>query len=416
MRILSVVQRYGNDVGGGAERSCAELAERLMMRGHAVEVLTTDAVTYGDWQPGFSSGRSVENDVVVHRLPVTTRMNAATFEPLNQRVIGAAFQGRHVPMFVQREWLQALGPVMTGIGDWVDANVERFDVICVHTLGYWHATAAITAIGGRRPVVLHPLAHDEPNLALPIFDAALRGADGFAFLTPEEQTLIERRAGRARPAAVIGLGIEPPALLDDHARRSIRSRLGLGESEAFLLCAGRVDHDKGVHALAAMWVQAPRGERPVLVVAGEIVHSLAASDVVRVVGALTRDELAASMAEAVAVVHPSPFESFAIVLAEAWAQGTPTLVNASCDVLVGQCRRSGGGLAWHDLAELEEQTEALCASPQLRAVLGERGRQAVAERMRWVDTMDRYEALLERVVLGPDVDPEGVASVNRGVP
>ena len=407
MRVLSVVQRYGDDIGGGAERSCAELAERLMKRGHVVEVLTTDARTYGDWKPGFSSGRSVENGVVVHRLPVTTRMNRATFDPLNQRVIGAALQGRHVPMFVQREWLHALGPVMTGIGDWVDANVERFDLISVHTLAYWHATAAIAAVRGRRPLVLHPLAHDEPNLALPIFDAARRGADGFAFLTPEEQTLIERRAGRARPSAVIGLGIEAPPVVDDRARKSIRSRLGLGASESFLLCAGRVDRDKGVHALAAMWAQARPDKRRLLVVAGEIVHPLAASDGVRVVGALTRDELAASIAEAVALVHPSPFESFAIVLAEAWAQGTPTLVNASCEVLVGQCRRSGGGLAWHDLAELEAQVDALCASPQLRAVLGERGRQAVAEQLRWVDTMDRYAGLLERVVLGSDVDPEG---------
>ena len=398
MRVLSVVQRYGNDIGGGAERSCADLAERLMTRGHVVEVLTTDARTYGDWKPGFSSGRSVENGVVVHRLPVTTRMNREMFDPLNQRVIGAALQGRHVPMVVQREWLQALGPVMTGIDGWLDANIERFDLISVHTLGYWHATAAMAAVRGRRPVVLHPLAHDEPNLALPIFDAALYGADGFAFLTIEEQTLIERRTGRVRPAAVIGLGIEAPPVVGDHARRSIRSRLGLGASDSFLLCAGRVDRDKGVHALAAMWAQARPDKRPLLVVAGEIVHPLAASDRVRVVGALTRDELAASMAEAIALVHPSAFESFAIVLAEAWAQGTPTLVNAACDVLVGQCRRSGAGLAWGDMAELEEQVEALGASPELRGVLGERGRLAVAAGTRWVDTIDRYEALLQRVV------------------
>ena len=179
MRVLAVVQRYGDDIGGGAERSCAELAERLMTRGHAVEVLTTDARTYGDWQTGFPSGRSVENGVVVHRLPVTTRMNREMFDPLNQRVIGAALQGRHVPMVVQREWLQALGPVMTGIDGWLDANIERFDLISVHTLGYWHATAAMAAVRGRRPVVLHPLAHDEPNLALPIFDAALCGHTSF---------------------------------------------------------------------------------------------------------------------------------------------------------------------------------------------------------------------------------------------
>ena len=39
MRILSVVQRYGDEVAGGAERHCRELATRLAARGHEVDVL-----------------------------------------------------------------------------------------------------------------------------------------------------------------------------------------------------------------------------------------------------------------------------------------------------------------------------------------------------------------------------------------
>ena len=401
MRVLAVIQRYGRGFIGGAERSCAELSERLVGRGHTVEVLTSHASTYGDWQVGFATGLSVENGVTVHRLPVETRMDRATFEPFNQRVIGAALQGRHVPMLAQCEWLQMLGPVMLGLDAWVDDNIDRFDVICVHTLGYWHASATIGAVVGRRPVVLHPLAHDEPNLTLPVFDTALLGADAFAFLTPEERLLVEGRTRPSRrPSAVIGLGVDPDTPASTAARVAVRGRLGLADVDPFVLCAGRVDRDKGVHALAAAWEEAHRRgvDLPLLVVAGEIVHELVSSAKVHVTGPLPRAELTAAMAASIALVHPSVFESFAIVLTEAWAQGTPTLVNAACDVLAGQCRRSGGGLAWHNLAELHEQITALRSSPPLRATLGARGQRYVQEALRWDDVLDRYETLLASVV------------------
>ena len=404
MRVLMVIQRYGPSFIGGAERSCAELSERLVRRGHTVEVLTSNAVTYGDWQVGSVAGTLVEDGIAVHRLSVETRMDRAMFEPLNQRVVGAALQGRHVPMLVQCEWLQMLGPVMRGLDVWVEDNIDRFEVVCVHTLGYWHASATISAVAGRRPVVLHPLAHDEPNLTLPVFDAALHGADAFAFLTPEERLLVEGRLRPARrPGAVIGLGVDRAGPASTAARVAVRGRLGLAEADPFVLCAGRVDRDKGVHALAAAWEQARRRgvDLPLLVIAGEIVHELRSSANVHVTGPLAWSELAAAMAASIALVHPSVFESFAIVLTEAWAQGIPTLVNAACDVLTGQCRRSGGGLAWQDLAELHEQITTLVSSPPLRAVLGARGKRYVEESLRWDDVLDRYEALLASVVHDP---------------
>ena len=74
MHILAVVQRYGAGITGGAEQSCAELSERLVRRGHSVEILTTDAITYGDWQPGLPTGSSRSSGVDIVRLPVRTRM------------------------------------------------------------------------------------------------------------------------------------------------------------------------------------------------------------------------------------------------------------------------------------------------------------------------------------------------------
>ena len=43
MRVLYVVQRYGEEIAGGAEQHTRAFAERLAGRGHNVTVLTTCA-------------------------------------------------------------------------------------------------------------------------------------------------------------------------------------------------------------------------------------------------------------------------------------------------------------------------------------------------------------------------------------
>ena len=44
------------------------------------------------------------------------------------------------------------------------------------------------------------------------------------------------------------------------------------------------------------------------------------------------------------MVNPSAYESFSLVLLEAWSLDVPVLVNASCAATMEHCRRSGGGL------------------------------------------------------------------------
>ena len=398
MRILTVIQRFGADITGGAEANCRALVRGLTERGHLVEVLTTSSTEYGDWANVLPRGMQLEEGVPVHRLDTGARLDRATFEPLDQRVIGALLLGSQLPRFAQEEWLRALGPTMPGLASWIDANVDRFDIICVHTLAYAHAAMTVAAVDGRRPVVLHPLAHDEPALALDVYNSVLERVNAFAFLTDEEAAIIDRRCS-PRPSAVIGLGIEPPQVKTVSAE-AVRDRLGLRSGEVFLVCVGRVDREKGVHSLAG-WIRSLRRrgvELAPLVVIGDVMHPLESDDSVRVVGRLDPADVVAAMREAVVLVHPSRNESFGIVLCEAWAQGTPCLVNAGCDVTVGQCERSGGGIAWRDIAELAAQVDAFTADPALRSAFGERGRRYVIDRLRWSGVLDRYEALLNAVV------------------
>ena len=67
MRLLYVVQRYGDTIAGGAEQHCREMAERMARRGHHVEVATTCAKSYVDWANAYEPGESVVGGVLIHR-------------------------------------------------------------------------------------------------------------------------------------------------------------------------------------------------------------------------------------------------------------------------------------------------------------------------------------------------------------
>ena len=56
MRVLYVVQRYGEQIAGGAEQHARAFAERLVERDHRVTVLTTCAQSYVDWANAILRG------------------------------------------------------------------------------------------------------------------------------------------------------------------------------------------------------------------------------------------------------------------------------------------------------------------------------------------------------------------------
>jgi glycosyltransferase involved in cell wall biosynthesis len=94
------------------------------------------------------------------------------------------------------------------------------------------------------------------------------------------------------------------------------------------------------------------------------------------------------------MVHPSFFESFSIVVAEAWAHGKPTIVQGRCDVLAGQARRSGAGIPYVGFAEFEAAVDLITSDAALRRRLGDNGRRYVDPRYRWDTVIGKYEDFL----------------------
>ena len=96
-----------------------------------------------------------------------------------------------------------------------------------------------------------------------------------------------------------------------------------------------------------------------------------------------------ALAGAAVVVLPSPYESLSLVQLEAWSHGRPTLANAASPVLVGQSRRSGGGLWYRDGDEYAAMLDLLARARPLADAIGRQGRRLVAETCSW----DRVRAV-----------------------
>jgi glycosyltransferase involved in cell wall biosynthesis len=391
MRVLFVVQRYGEDIAGGAEQHARAFAERLAERGHGVSVLTTCASSYVDWGNTFPTGWVDINGVSVNRIPVALARNPHLFGPFNARMSGARMR----PLTLQRDWMQMQGPYAPGIVPWLRRNARGFDVVVFITYLYWTTWAGLRECAGVVPTLLHSTAHDEPPLRLSIFEEVLRGPDEFVFLTPEEGDLVHDRFPGSPPGDVVGIGVEMDHRGDADA---FRRRYALG-ADPYLLYVGRVDPAKGAAELIDYFVnyknRNPGDLR--LVLLGERLVDVPARDDIVVTGFVDEATRNDALAGTLALVHPSYFESFAMVLTEVFAQSRPALVQGHCSVLNGHAHRSGGAIPYNGFAEFEAAVDALVAAPELADALGRAGRSYVEREYDWDVVMARYERVLERV-------------------
>ena len=401
MRILYVLQRYGHEVAGGAERHCREFATRLAGAGHDVEVLTSCAVNHATWANAYPEGTDDVDGVRVHRLPVARPRDERVFPSLIRRVLFAPPPALHL----QREWLAEQGPIVPGLVPWLVERAPGYDVVVFFTYLFYPTWAGLPAVSGLVPSVLHPTAHDEAALAVPHFDTVFLHPSAFAFSTEEERDLVRRRFGITQPSAVIGVGVDLDGVAPPGAEAAFRTAHGL-DDRPYLVFVGRVEPGKGAMELFQFFVAyKERNPGPLaLVILGEAVFPLPSHPDVVVAGFVDDATRSAALAGGLALVQPSYFESFSMVLTEAWAARRAALVQGHCAVLAGQAARSGGGLPYRGFAEFEAAVDLVVADPDLAGAMGAAGRRYVEEHYAWPVVMGRYERFLASVA-GPVRSP-----------
>ena len=390
MRILYVVQRYGEDIVGGSEAACRQYAEALVRHGYEVEVLTSCAKSYVTWENEYEAGVQNLNGVKVNRLPVMWPRMPERFGPIDRWLMSKAPSPL---LFEHQRWAHLMGPDMDGLRTWLLENCARFDVAIFMTYLYTSATCGIPVLAGRLPVVFQPTAHDEPPIKVPLFESIFRLPDAFLFFTPEERDVVRGRFRFEPEGEVVGIGIEPDPPTGEV--REFRNSIGIGDAP-YLVYVGRLDPMKGVRQLCDYFIQMKKDSNAdiKLVLAGEELVDLPRHPDIVITGFLPEATKQAAIKGSLALVQSSYFESFSIVLCEAWVQERPALVQGASTVLRGQAMRSSGAIPYEGYAEFEQSVRMLMEDPILADELGRNGRRYVDSMYAWSEVLRGFDSTI----------------------
>lgn len=338
-KIGFVVQRCGKEVNGGAELHCLQYAQKLA-GSYNVEILTTCALDYQTWEDHYPVGEEIIADVVIRRFPVDSPRDPEQFSRLSRHLY------EHIETVSREEqegWLRAQGPNSSALETFIIEKQDQYDKFIFFTYLY---QPYFLLPHVQEKAILVPTAHDEWPIYMSIWDDFFALPTGFIFNTEEEVEFLRKRfPALSFPGPIIGNGAERP-----NSVNPLRFREMFALEESFLLYTGRIDEGKGCRQLFDYFIELRKTEAFLrkLVLMGKAAMEIPEHPDIIHLGFVDEQVKWDGMSAADWLINPSPHESLSIVLLESWLVGTPTLVTDQCDVLVGQSKRSNGGLWYND--------------------------------------------------------------------
>lgn len=385
-----VPPRYGDDVVGGAEAVIAEIAHGLAGRGWHVEILTTCAKDHFTWANAYPAGVSRDGEVTVRRfLAEITTLRAERAE------LGAAIhRGDPVDITAQQRWMND-DLRSSEMFHYLLDNAENYRVLVFAPYLFW-TTFACGQLAPERTILM-PCLHDEPEAALEIFQPLFEGARGIWFLSEPEAELANKLFDLPANVAVTGAGIAPVGELDPAICAEVRDRLGI--TGRYVLYAGRREGAKQwpwlLEAFEKIHAAAPLDVKLVTMGSGQVEVPAALAGRVVDLGFVSHDDHPYVFSGADAYLQPSPYESFSRSIMEAWQVGTLVIANAQSEVVKWHTERSGAGLVYRDIYELEQALRFVDQKPEAAAEMAVGGASYVAKHYDPDAVLDRIESTIE---------------------
>jgi len=312
MKIAQVTLRF--DAPGGVETNVREVSRRLRAAGDEVEVYASDLYDEAGWdrRNGYPP---VVDGVPVHRFPVRKRL---------------------IPGLTM--------PMMIGLMDALSAS--RADVVHAHSHRYGHVLEA-AAVAERRNIPLvvsthyHPADHREPAWKRGLLRLQDVGFGATAYRVARALVVeTEREAGLVREFAPADrIRVIPPGIDVAEWSAPVPAAPPTGPPPEYFLFFGRVAPNKGIPFLVDAIARLPPSVRLPLVLMGmdwgarpaieQRAKALGMERAVHFLGHVgANDEVRAVIRGARALVLPSEWEAFGLVLLMAMAAGTPVIATA----------------------------------------------------------------------------------------
>lgn len=372
-RVAIVVQRCHERLVGGAEALAWQYAQ-LLSTAYEVDVLSSTASDYQNWDNDLDAGLEVREGISIRRFRVE-RGRTPYFHALHRNML-AAFErspssgplNRYGwPEALEEEFIRAQGPNCPGLLQHLATHGDDYAAVFFLPYLYPPTLDGIRALGHRRWALI-PALHDEPPAYLKTFARIAAQAPRLLWNTAAECRL-GKRIWNVDHGNVVAMTV---------ATTPVTAAV---EERPYLLYCGRIDVSKGC-ALLLDGFDAFKSAHPdsdlQLVLTGNDVLGVGKRKDVRYLGFVEEQRKFELMAGALAFVQPSPYESLSIVLLEAMAQGTPIIVNGQCEVLVDHVETSGSGQIFRSQDELIAAIGNASAMPSAeRRQLGHKAREYV---------------------------------------
>lgn len=422
-RIAVVVQRFGEEVNGGAEVHARMLVDRLVSY-YQIDVLTTCAKDYVTWKAFYETGLSTQGQINIRRFANAERNMEKQTEALKALKY-------HWPIFWRRklfkmsskwvpyttdtlahdphgqQWLEAQGPYSPELVQFIQDNKSTYDAFIFSTSLYFTAAACLPFVGNKS--ILVPHLHNETTTFLPVYRKLFDAARYVVCNTPSELRLVDKIFNVKNRGHVAGVSID---IADAIPGVNVNSGTGTkSESSAesspqglpsgeYVLYLGRVSASKGCKHLFRDWskYKADTGSPVQLVVAGGTDMEVPATDDVVYLGYVSEAQKQNLLANALCLVVPSRYESLSLVLLESFAYKVPVLVNKQCEVLKDHIDASKGGYAYTTYHDFKEYLTSLLTQDDKRRAMGMAGFNYLQKEYSWTQFDQMYITLINAII------------------
>ncbi|MFU0800669.1 MAG: glycosyltransferase family 4 protein [Xylanivirga thermophila] len=388
-KLAFVVQRYGEEVNGGSEQYCRQVAEKLSSF-YDVEVLTTCVVDYNEWKNKYKEGLYSVNGIRVRRFAVDKKRERRAFDALSAKVYGhRSFDN----VGDEIRWMELQGPHCPRLIDYIKYNRDKYDVFIFMTYLYYTTFFGLQQVPEKSMLI--STAHDEPPIYLDIFYPLFHLPRAMVYLTEEEKAFVNKKFNNDyKPSDVVGIGIDVP---QDVNPQRFREKHGIDDD--YIVYAGRIDQSKGCDELFEYFIRYKREHQSnlKLVMMGKPAMDIPKHKDILPLGFVSEEDKYDGMAGAKLLVLPSYFESLSMSVLESLGLGVPILVNGRCDVLKGHCIRSNAGLYYRGYYEFAECINVLLKKTDIYNKMSKNGLFYVSSHYTWDRVMDKYKALIDEL-------------------
>lgn len=358
-KIGIIVQRYGNEVNGGAEFHARILAEQLN-KNYQVKVLTTTAIDHNNWENCYPEGESVINNVPIIRFS-TQKFNAKKMRKARRAILGEKkyfkilkflgifnlidkyFKIAKTTPKNAHNWLVAQGPYCPDLIDYLKKYQNDYDAFIFFTY-LFYPTAIGMPIVSKKSIFI-PTAHDEPLLYTKPYENLFSIPKFIMYNTESEKELIESHFKNHTPNAdIAGIGIDEYILPDDY-----QPPVDLDFDFPYFVYIGRIDISKGCDKLVTFFNEFSKSNPTIkLVMIGKKSYDVPKNKNIVLTGFVDEKDKYYLLQKSLGLILPSKYESLSLATLEAMISGVLPIVNKECEVLKRHIEQSQSGFYYDD--------------------------------------------------------------------